>query len=41
MAGAHNRPALSVREETLEESWQVVEALESNALVLYELTPLS
>ena len=34
------RPALSVREETLEERWQVVEALESNALVLYELTPL-
>lgn len=34
------RPALSVREETVAESWQVVEALESNALVLYELTPL-
>ncbi|HDG1721512.1 TPA: helix-turn-helix domain-containing protein [Kluyvera ascorbata] len=34
------RPALSVREENVEENWQVVEALESNALVLYELTPL-
>lgn len=34
------RPALSVREENVEENWQVVDALESNALVLYELTPL-
>lgn len=34
------RPALSVREEDVVENWQVVDALESNALVLYELTPL-
>lgn len=34
------RPTLSVREEEMTEHWQVDDALESNALVLYELTPL-
>lgn len=35
------RPALSVREVDMTENWQVLDALESNGLVLYELTPLN
>jgi hypothetical protein len=35
------RPALSVSEERPENGWHVVDSLESNALVLYEFTPLS
>jgi hypothetical protein len=35
------RPALSVSEERQENGWHVVDSLESNALVLYEFTPLS
>ncbi|MRS13352.1 helix-turn-helix domain-containing protein [Enterobacteriaceae bacterium RIT691] len=35
------RPALSMRDELLHDSWQSSDALESNALVLYELTPLN
>jgi len=32
---------LAVRDEHLHDSWQMVDSLESNALVLYELTPLN
>nr|WP_245397245.1 helix-turn-helix domain-containing protein [Citrobacter rodentium] len=35
------RPTLTVRDERLQEGWQITESLESNALVLYELTPLT
>lgn len=35
------RPDLRVREEEINHEWQVNDALESNALVLYELTPLN
>lgn len=35
------RPALSVREINITENWQVLDALESNGVVLYELTPLN
>ncbi|EMX4957751.1 helix-turn-helix domain-containing protein [Raoultella planticola] len=35
------RPALSVSEERPENGWHVVDSLESNALVLYEFTPIS
>ncbi|MDR9892187.1 helix-turn-helix domain-containing protein [Pseudenterobacter timonensis] len=38
--GNKARPTLSVRDERLQEGWQITESLESNALVLYELTPL-
>ncbi|MCM8204416.1 helix-turn-helix domain-containing protein [Enterobacter hormaechei] len=34
------RPTLSVRDERLYDGWQLSESLESNALVLYEFTPL-
>ncbi|SNY59267.1 helix-turn-helix domain-containing protein [Enterobacter sp. CC120223-11] len=34
------RPTLAVRDEQLHDSWQIADSLESNALVLYELTPL-
>ncbi|NQF23461.1 AraC family transcriptional regulator, partial [Enterobacter hormaechei] len=34
------RPTLSVRDERLYDGWQLTESLESNALVLYEFTPL-
>ncbi|MDH1128315.1 helix-turn-helix domain-containing protein [Enterobacter sp. GD03975] len=34
------RPTLSVRDERLFDGWQMTESLESNALVLYEFTPL-
>jgi beta-xylosidase len=34
------RPTLSVRDERLYDGWQITESLESNALVLYEFTPL-
>ena len=34
------RPTLSARDETLHDRWQSTDSLESNALVLYELTPL-
>ncbi|MBB1199457.1 helix-turn-helix domain-containing protein [Enterobacteriaceae bacterium 89] len=34
------RPTLSVRDEQLHGSWHSADSLESNALVLYELTPL-
>ena len=34
------RPTLSVRDELLHDHWQSTDSLESNALVLYELTPL-
>lgn len=32
---------LAVRDEQLHDSWQRVDLLESNALVLYELAPLN
>lgn len=35
------RPTLSVHDERLYDGWQITESLESNALVLYELTPLN
>lgn len=35
------RPTLAVRDEQLHDSWQITDSLESNSLVLYELTPLS
>lgn len=35
------RPTLAVRDEHLHDSWQIADSLESNALVLYELTPLN
>ncbi|MEO3988867.1 helix-turn-helix domain-containing protein [Pseudocitrobacter cyperus] len=35
------RPALSVQEIDVAENWQLADSLESNALVLYELTPLN
>lgn len=38
--GHKARPTLSMRDENLQGSWQVTESLESNALILYELTPL-
>ncbi|MFP2419968.1 helix-turn-helix transcriptional regulator [Pseudescherichia vulneris] len=34
------RPTLAVRDEHLHDSWQIADSLESNALVLYELTPI-
>ncbi|MFP2237484.1 helix-turn-helix transcriptional regulator [Pseudescherichia vulneris] len=34
------RPTLAVRDEHLYDSWQIADSLESNALVLYELTPI-
>ncbi|MEL0553060.1 helix-turn-helix domain-containing protein [Raoultella lignicola] len=34
------RPALSVSEEAPESGWHIVDSLDSNALVLYEFTPL-
>ncbi|MDX6022447.1 helix-turn-helix domain-containing protein [Scandinavium sp. V105_16] len=34
------RPTLAVRDEHLHDSWQITDSLESNALVLYELTPI-
>lgn len=34
------RPALGVRDEQLQSAWQATCALESNALMLYELTPV-
>ncbi|WEF26302.1 helix-turn-helix domain-containing protein [Klebsiella aerogenes] len=36
----HARPALSVYEEQLEDGWLRVDSLQSNALALYEFTPL-
>lgn len=35
------RPTLSLRDERLYDGWQITESLESNALVLYEFTPLN
>lgn len=35
------RPTLSVRDEQLQDSWQTTDSLESNALLLVELTPLN
>lgn len=36
------RPALRVSEETpASDRWQLVDSLESNALALYEFTPLN
>lgn len=38
--GHKARPTLSVRDERLYDGWQLTELLESNALVLYEFTPI-
>ncbi|HEX4502399.1 MAG TPA: helix-turn-helix domain-containing protein [Scandinavium sp.] len=35
------RPTLAARDELLHDNWQITDSLESNALVLYELTPLN
>lgn len=35
------RPTLSLRDERLNDGWQMTESLESNALVLYEFMPLN
>ena len=35
------RPSLSLRDERLYDGWQMTESLESNALALYEFTPLN
>ncbi|MGG7895442.1 helix-turn-helix domain-containing protein [Klebsiella aerogenes] len=36
----HARPALSVHEEQMDDGWLRVDSLQSNALALYEFTPL-
>ncbi|MGR7560646.1 helix-turn-helix domain-containing protein [Klebsiella aerogenes] len=36
----HARPALSVHEELMDDGWLRVDSLQSNALALYEFTPL-
>jgi len=39
--GHKARPTLSVGDERLQDGWQIMESLESNALMLFELTPLT
>lgn len=39
--GHKARPTLSVGDERLQDGWQIMESLESNALLLFELTPLA